>query len=272
MEGISLRPSDAQAGGFLDDADVVLKECRFVRWDYAGKAPESVALKVTMEDDDARIHEQYYSAGDPKKITPSADGRAVVGVESSPGGLTSSTNAVAFITSLVNAGFPEDSITNDVGVFDGMAVHVNQVAQPKRVGLKDAKENKTYLLVTKILRMPGEAVPPKPAKGAPAPQQKAGPRPVPANAVPTPTPSPAPVPGAEPSADVVAKARATVLDILAQKGGAIPKQKLPTEAFRALSNDPDRNTIVTLVFQDAFLAQGVAEGAFGFDGTNVTLG
>src|SRR4030095_12613796 len=201
MEGISLRPSDAQAGGFLDDADVVLKECRFVRWDYAGKAPESVALKVTMEDHDARIHEQYYSAGDPKKITPSADGRAVVGVESSPGGLTSSTNAVAFITSLVNAGVPGDSVTNDGGVFDGMAVHVNQVAQPKRVGLKDAKENKTYLLVTKILRMPGEGGPPQPAQGAPAPQQKAGPRPVPANAVPTPTPSPAPVPGAEPSAD-----------------------------------------------------------------------
>jgi hypothetical protein len=237
-----------------------------------GKANPSVALKVSMEDENGITHEQYYSAGDPKRLTPIEEGKGVVGVESSPNGLTSSTNAVAFITSLINAGFPEDKITNDVSVFDGMTVHVNQVAQPKRPGLKDQKENKTYLLVTKIVRMPGEAAPVKPAKGAPVQKAATGPRPVPANAGPTPTPSPAPVPGAEPSADVVAKARATVLEILAQKGGAIPKQKLPTEAFRALSNDPDRNTIVTLVFQDAFLAQAVAEGAFGYDGTNVTLG
>ena len=47
----SLRPSDAQAGGFLDDADVTFAEMRFVLWDYGGKAPMSIALKVNMEDE-----------------------------------------------------------------------------------------------------------------------------------------------------------------------------------------------------------------------------
>ena len=30
----------------------------------------SVALKVNMEDDDGKLHEQYYSAGDPTKVQP----------------------------------------------------------------------------------------------------------------------------------------------------------------------------------------------------------
>jgi len=280
MEGISLRPSDAQAGGFLDDADVTLTECRFVTWDYMGKAKPSVALKIAMLDEEGRVHDQYYSAGDPAKLQPSADGKAIQGVEgAAPGGLTSSTNAVAFLSALVNAGFPEDQITNDVSVFDGMVVHVNQVAQPKRAGLKNQKEGQTYLLVTRIVRMPGEAAPPKAAKGAPVtrPTAVTGPRPV--NSVATPaavaTQPAAAAPTAvavEVSGDLVAKARATVMEILAAKGGTVPKQRLPTEAFRVLGNDPDRNSIVTLVFQDAFLAQAVAEGAFAYDGTNVSFG
>ena len=71
---------------------------------------------------------------------------------------------------------------------------------------------------------------------------------------------------------LVQKARNTVLQILAEKGGAVLKRQLPTEAFRTLSNDPDRNAIVTLVFQDAFIAAAVAEGAFAFDGQQLTLG
>ena len=63
-----------------------------------------------------------------------------------------------------------------------------------------------------------------------------------------------------------------MLQILAEKGGAVAKAKLPTEAFRTLSNDPDRNAIVTMVFQDGFIAAAVAEGAFAFDGTQLTLG
>jgi len=276
MEGLSLRPSDAQQGGFLDDADVTLKALRFVTWDYQGKAPVSVALKVDMEDDAGATHEQYYSAGDPSKMQPSPDGKAIVPMAGATG-LNVNTNCIAFISSLVNAGFPEDKILNDISIFEGMYAHVNQVAQPKRPGIKareGERADKTYLLVTKINRMPWEKVAAKPAAGAPVARPTPGPRPVaaPAAAPPAAAPS-APVAAASGNGDALtAKARATVVGILAEKGGAVPKSSLPTEAFRALSNDPDRNAIVTLVFQDGFIAAAVAEGAFAFDGTNVLLG
>src|SRR5580765_707999 len=155
MEGLSLRPSDAQAGSFLDDVDVTLKECRFVIWDYMGKAERpSVALKVTMEEVEVPLtHEQYYSAGDPNKVTPSPDGKTLI-PQAGATGLNNNTNALAFIASIVNAGFPEDKLGSDASVFDGMGVHVRQVAQPKRAGLKDQKEGKTYLMVEKIIHMP----------------------------------------------------------------------------------------------------------------------
>jgi hypothetical protein len=68
------------------------------------------------------------------------------------------------------------------------------------------------------------------------------------------------------------KARVTVISILTEKGGTIPRSKLSQEAFRLLSNDPDRNAIVKLVYDDGFLQQSVAEGVFAFDGATVSLG
>ena len=273
--GLSLKPSDAQAGGFLDDCDVVLKECRFVVWDYMGKAERpSVALKVTMEEQDSSAlslsHEQYYSAGDPEKMVVSPDGKKVdvAGAK----GLNQQTNAIAFIASIISAGFPEEKITDDVSVFDGLLCHVNQIAQPKRVGLKDQKEGKTYLLVTKILRLPWEAEAQKPARGAPT-KKTASPV-VQHPSAPAPA---APVVQAVAPTDIPAdsgvedKAKATILQILAEKGGSVAKAKLPTEAFRALSNDSDRNAVVTLVFQEPFLKQAAADGTFSYDGTTVSF-
>jgi len=272
MDGaLSLRPSDAQAGAFLDDVDVTLKECRFVVWDYMGKASKpSTALKITMEDPDSITHEQYYSAGDPDKVLPSPDGKTLI-PQAGATGLNNNTNALAFISSIINAGFPEDKLGSDASVFDGLGAHVNQVAQPKRQGLKDQKEGKTYLLVTKITRLPWEAAPAKVAKGAPvakpSPAPVAGPRPV------QPPMSQAGQPGGGNGDGVLTeKARATVISILTEKGGTVPRSKLSQEAFRLLASDPDRNAIVKLVYDDAFLQQSVAEGVFAFDGTTVSLG
>jgi len=202
MEGLSLRPSDAQTGGYLDDADVTFAELRFVVWDYQGKAPASVALKVSMEEDDGKLHEQYYSAGDPTKMQPSPDGKAIIPIAGATG-LNVNTNAIAFISSIVNSGFPEDRILNDVSIFDGMKAHVNQVAQPKRPGLKKAEigEPKTYLLVSKIVRLPWETAPAPAAKGAPKPVAAAAPGPRPVNATtPAPVAVQAPIPLVGPAA------------------------------------------------------------------------
>jgi hypothetical protein len=243
-------------------------------------------LKITMEDTFGLTHEQYYSAGDPEKIVVSPDGKRV-DMPNAPDakGLVQSTNAIAVVTSIINAGFPEDRITDDVSVFDGLVCRVNQIAQPKRPGLKDQKD-RTYLMVTKILRLPWESAPVPVAKGAPsttakgAPTKKAAPALFTPSAAPLPAPTlvptPAPVAAAESETPVDDnglrdKAKATILQILAEKGGTVAKAKLPTEAFRALSHDSDRNAVVTLVFQEPFLRQAAADGTFSYDGTTVSF-
>jgi hypothetical protein len=275
---LSLKPSDAQAGGFIDDVDVILKEVRFVMWDYMGQGPPTVALHVYMQDEQGQDHHQYYSAGDPSKMIPSSDGKTLNPAGAATG-LNQNTNALAFISSLVTSGFPEDRIGEDVSIFDGLVCHINQVAQPKRSGLKDQKEGKTYALVTKILRLPWDEGPAlkAPAKGAPKPAGKVtqftppAPAPPPVAAQP-PAASASPAPTTAPDGALQEKARALVLAILAEKGGTLPKQKLPTEAFRALSNDSDRNAVVSLVFSEEFLQKGMADGTFSYDGTTISLG
>jgi hypothetical protein len=277
MPAISLRPSDAQAGGFLDDADVTFAELRFVVWDYMGKAAPAVALRVSMEEADGTRHEQYYSAGDPAKYQPSMDGKTIEPLAGATG-LNQNTNVIAFITSIVNAGFPEDKLGEDVSIFDGMYVHVNQVAQPKRPGLKKAADDKekTYLLVTKILRLPWEAVAKAPAKGAPkaaSSLRAVAPNNTPsAHATAAPTPSPAADPEALSDEAIQQKARETVLAILMEKGGSVDKSKLPIEAFRVLNNDKQRNAIVMVIYQEGFLQAAKDEGVFTYDGKTISLG
>jgi hypothetical protein len=236
-----------------------------------GKGKPTTSLKITMEDNDGLTHEQYYSAGDPSKVQPSADGKTLV-PQAGATGLNNNTNALAFISSIINAGFPEDKLGSDASVFDNLGAHVNQVAQPVRAGLKDQKEGKTYLLVTKITRMPWTAAEAKPAKGAPA-AKSGGPRPVNTSPVAPPVNiTPAPAQSANSNEELVEKARVTVISILTEKGGTVPRSKLSQEAFRLLSSDPDRNAIVKLVYDDTFLQQSVSEGVFAFDGTTVSLG
>ena len=204
-----------------------------------------------IDQGDDQAHEQYYSAGDPSKFAPSPDGKALTSLTGSATGLNASTNALAFLTSLVNAGFPEDKIGNDVSIFDGTVVHVNQVAQPKRAGLKDQKRGKTYLLVTKIVRLPWEAAPAsakpregRPRRDRPAPCQRA-----PAAAR---TCRRSRRPGATPATTAISPPKpATPCSTSSPRRGARSRRrKLPTEAFRTLGSDPDRNAVVTLVFQD----------------------
>ena len=51
----------------------------------------------------------------------------------------------------------------------------------------------------------------------------------------------------------VEKASTVVLGILTQMGGSILKNRLTAEVFKVLASDPDRQTIVGMVYQDSFL-------------------
>lgn len=273
--GVSLKPSDAIAGGaVIDDIDALIVSCRFRLWDYNGTIPNPVlGLAVTYRDDEGTDHEQVYSAGDPKHFVPSDDGSEAVQVGNMPA-MNDSTNAMAWMVSMVNAGFPENKITDKVTVFEGTRVHVKQAPQPKRKGLKNQPagetSNKMVVLVSKILAFPWDA--PAPAAAGPkkpAPVKAGAPAlagaPVQNTAAPAAVQTPA---GNGEATDLTSEGVQLMLGILAAKGGSIAKGSIAQEAFKAAASHPMRNALVQLVYKDDFLAAG----PWKFDGTTVSFG
>jgi hypothetical protein len=258
---VSLKPSDAVTGGGLyDDLDVEIKQCRFKLWDYQGAIAKSIlGLGVTFVIDDASQggeFEQIYSAGDTKHFVPSDDGREAVRVGSQEG-LSESSNAILFLRSLVNSGFPENQIGSDVSVFEGTRCHVNRQPQPKRAGLKvgDDEKKKDVLIVTKIHSLPGEKAKGKKLTGKVAKvaeQVAAG-----AGT------------GVDANGAVHDKAVETMLAILASKGGTIKKGQIAQAAFQQLAKDPLRNQVTALIFKDEFLSE--AGQPWTFSGQEVSL-
>src|SRR3990167_6088446 len=135
-----LKPSEfVEGGGVVSDVDVGLKEVAFVLWDYNGRAPvRNPAIMAKMVEDEGTEHVQYWSAGQSKDWMPSEDGKKLVAVGSGSG-LNSGSNAGILLTSIVNAGFPEDKIGDDITVFQGMRCHVIRVPAPKRGIVKEPR-------------------------------------------------------------------------------------------------------------------------------------
>jgi len=224
--GGSLRPTNAKSGGLLDDADVTLRQARFVKYDFAGKSDPKLCLAIEMVDGDSLAHTEYYSAGDLKFFIPTPDAKGYEPVADKTA-LYRSCNAVQFLESLVKSGFPESRLDEDISVIEGLRVHVARQAQPKRK-FQDGraqKEDATVLVVTKLYSEVGKAA----------------------------------------SSDgIEGKAVATVLAILASKGGSVEAARLGTEVFKALMTDPQRNEVLKAVTPEFVQAAGrpwiVADG------------
>ncbi|MDY6839872.1 MAG: hypothetical protein SWH78_18080, partial [Thermodesulfobacteriota bacterium] len=57
------------------------------------------------------------------------------------------------------------------------------------------------------------------------------------------------------SGDVETKATEVILDLI-EEYGTLKKKDLPTKIFQAMKNDPARNAVVKIVFDDEFLGNG----------------
>lgn len=254
-EPVSLRPSDQQQGGLLDDVDVTFEDMSFVIWDYQGKSEKpALAVLGILVDSDGEKHEQYWSAGDASRFQPSEDGKTAVRVGSSGGGLTNSTNAAQLFKSIVDAGFPEDKITQSLECFEGMAAHVQRVAQPKRSGLpaQDGERERTVLVVTKINKMPWEKKPTGAAgKGKPAP----APAPGKGKAATAPVPA---------SGDVSEEAAATLLAIIEGKE-SVKVSSLPVLSLKHLAGNANRFAILAMLKDGDFLASLAEAGTIQYD-------
>jgi hypothetical protein len=156
--GVSLKP-DTFTQGVLDDVDVTWTECRFVMYDYDGKSPQPApGLMITMEDDDGKEYKQFYSAGAAKDWAPNPDdgGKTLEAVGKAKA-LNQNSNVSLLLSSLINAGYDQDEITDDVSDLDGIRAHMIQVPAPKRSGLvTQGSQDKTILVVDSLLESDGQ--------------------------------------------------------------------------------------------------------------------
>ena len=237
--GISLKPSALiELTGLIGDEDIIIKEARFEMFDYNGKRAPSPAARFCLDRGDGEEVQQYFSLGKATDWLPSDDGKTLTPVGKATG-LANSSNWAIFVTALVNAGFPENKIEDDITCFEGLEGHVDRIPAPERKGLVNKKEDATVLVMTKIHKLPWEK---KGKKGSGSSSSKSS-----SNGKNSPSSS------SDTGSAVTGKASSFILGVLAKYPDGIEKSLLPTEAFSMLKDDPDRNAIVKLIFEDEFL-------------------
>lgn len=242
----------SEGGGLLNDLNLTWKDPKFVLWDYNGTVPtKNPALRVILVDEDGVETEQYWSAGDAKNWVPSSDAKRLVATGTAET-VVRSTNMGILIDSLVNSGYPEDQISDDVSVFAGMVAHMIQVPAPKRAGLaatptarSDGRVfEKTILVVDNVVTMPGE-------KKGTTKRKAAGP---------TPAKTDASDDGAL-NAKTAAMLKKLLEDNLGEHSDGLMKVEIPKLAFAEMRGDADRDSMVKLVFEDEFLSDGGGDPA-----------
>jgi hypothetical protein len=247
-ENVSIRPSEmVEGGGAPVDQNLTVKAAKFAFWDYNGTAPQTTAAKLDFTTDEGVEYTQYYSVGDTSKFVPSQDGKSLVAVGSSPG-IRKSSNFAILMDNMVNSGFPENKLGNDVSVLDGLYAYWIGVPEPKRSGLqrteeqKKKAENRVILVPQQVHSLPWEK------KSAPKSGKSAS------------KPAPAAQTETEVAAESDVEAKAIEFAILAieKAGGSITKQNLAVKVFQDLAKDPDRDAIAKAVFSPELSAKLVA--------------
>jgi len=76
----SFDPADQTQGGLFGEANGLISDAEFVFWDYQGKAPPTIALKLKIVDDEGAENEQVWSVGHPTRVALK-HGRKAVGIE-----------------------------------------------------------------------------------------------------------------------------------------------------------------------------------------------
>jgi len=265
--GVSLKPSEAvEGGGFLDDVDVKVAESRFAMFDYGGSRQPVPAICFKLDHmDGSEPIAQYWSVGKATDWMPSDDGKELVPIGKATQ-LVNSSNGMLLLASIINAGFPESKLGDDISVFDGMEIHINRIAAPVRKGLKQ-KDDQTILTVTKIHKLPWDSAPAKGKATTAASKGKSGSKGGGGSKS-----KPAATAAATDIDAVATEFILTVLsdaDLMKDFPDGLPKAKLAPETFARLkSDDPNRSSLLKRVFEDDFLNSG----PWTYAGGKLTLG
>jgi hypothetical protein len=231
-----------QGGTLLDDADVIVRNPRITHFTYPGGKSTTTALVLEFEDAESKKHEQPYSIGQPEKFAPSDDGSKVL-LTGTATAINKSSNFAQFIASLINSGVPVSLFqTDDIKAIDGLRIHVNAVAQKDKSGnvvKNDKGYDRTVLLATKLIALPGE----KPKSGGAKATAGSKPAAAPAQAA------------AEVSDELADKAVRYLSTIAGEQGGSVPRAKVSTLVFQAAmkAKDDAKQQLMKVVFDEGFL-------------------
>lgn len=239
----------SEGGGLLDDINATVKEARFEIFDYQGKGTAAPSMRFTLALEDGSDVTQNWSCGKATDWQPSEDGKTLVAIGRATA-LNRQSNIALLLESIVNSGFPEDKIGDEITVFEGMEAHFIRVPAPERKGIAkrtDAQGNvieQTILTVDKINKLPWEkkaAAPKGAAKAAAAPAKGA-----PAKAA----------PAAAAAGDLTEVASNAIVEILAENPEGIAKAQLPALLFKKLATHPQKAQVLQVAFKDDFLSSG----------------
>jgi len=256
--GVSIRPSQFVEGGAVPvDRNLLWNECRFAIRQYMkrdgtlaldkdGNPVETVAAVIMYKDDEGGEYNQMYSAGDPNRFQPSADGKTLEALGESAN-LSKSSNYYILMNALINAGFPENRLGDDISVLDGLYTHNIGIPEPKRSGLVreqvEGARERVISVPDSIIKLPWEG---KTGKVAPAKK------------VATAT-------AEEDAGDAEADALAMVTEMLAD-ADKVTRQQVATKAIRG-KNQP----VAKLVFSPKF-AEVLTGAGFSLDGEDISMG
>ena len=255
---VSIRPSEFVEGGAVPvDRNLTWRECRFNLFDYTRKdgtvVATTVAARINYVDDDGQEFEQQYSVTDKERFLPSADGKSLIAVGSAAS-LSKSSNFYVLMNALINAGFPENKLTGDVSVLDGLYTYNIGIPEPKRAGLArevvagETARERILSVPSQILRLPGEK-----GKGG---AKKA---------------APAKASASESDAEEInAKALKFVGELVDEADdGTISRQNVAVRLFKDMAKDPDKDAVARALFSPEFSATLLVSG-FSLDGEDIS--
>lgn len=235
---ISLKLEAFTEGGAVPvDRNLTWKHPRFELFDYKNRAGEvvasTVALHITLVDDDGNEYEQMYSVGDPARFQPNPDdgGKTLLPITEGAA-VSKSSNFHLLLSNTVNAGFPQNRLSDDgdVSIFDGLYAHHFGLPEPVRTGLRrevDPNARPRVISVPdKIIRLPWDKK--GGAKTATAVKAKTG--------------------GGDGEADVAALAVSFIGKHLVD--GETSRKAVGAAVFRELAKDPNKDAIAAFIFTD----------------------
>ena len=234
MAPMSLKPSEASEGGAFPRGYLTVTAAKFGEHHYMtkdgngnptpslndqGKPTITMAAIITLENETGDQFEQVYSIGRPDRYTVSADGQVLEG-----GLLSKNCNFYKLMTEVVNQGYPEGSIKDNLSeTFVGMSAYWDEMPNGQR----------TLIVPQGQLTLPGVNGTAPAAPAAPA--------------------------ATIPAADMIAKAVELVQAGVAANG-SMTRQQLGGEAFNQNLDSASQQALMNVIFDESLVNALAAAG------------